>query len=242
MTPESIQAVIFYTFALITVGAALMVILKNNPVISATYLVLAFFSLAAIYVLQSAFVIAVMQVLVYAGAIMVLFIFVIMLLNLKPLEIDKQQKRYPRSFVAFVMIVAIALTSLVAIGNVVNTPDTQGELRADTRENILTESDDTSSAVINESTETTDFAGEATLVDAAGQSETDQGIDGAMVKEKGEKDRSMQAFSRTLFTSFLLPFELTSLLLTISIIGVVVLAKGMSLRPFKVAEKIKAEE
>lgn len=66
-----------------TVGAALLVVLHKNPVASAVFLVLTFFALAGIYALMNAIFIATMQVLVYAGAIMVLVVFVLMLLSLR---------------------------------------------------------------------------------------------------------------------------------------------------------------
>jgi NADH-quinone oxidoreductase subunit J len=71
----------FYLFAGLAIACSLLTILKKNPVASAFSLVLVFFSFAGIYALLDAHLIAALQVLVYAGAIMVLFIFVIMLLN-----------------------------------------------------------------------------------------------------------------------------------------------------------------
>jgi NADH-quinone oxidoreductase subunit J len=76
-----IQA-LFYFFAGVAILSALMTITRRNPVASALWLVGTFFSLAAIYTLLGAFFIGIIQILVYAGAIMVLFLFVIMLLNL----------------------------------------------------------------------------------------------------------------------------------------------------------------
>src|SRR2546428_11962644 len=63
-------------------GSALLCITRRNPIASALWLVVTLFALAALFVLLDAQFIAVLQVLVYAGAIMVLFLFVIMLLNL----------------------------------------------------------------------------------------------------------------------------------------------------------------
>src|ERR671931_2307489 len=73
--------IIFWAFAGIAIGSALLCISRRNPVASALWLVVTLFSLAALFVLLDAQFIAVLQVLVYAGAIMVLFLFVIMLLN-----------------------------------------------------------------------------------------------------------------------------------------------------------------
>jgi len=79
----------FYVFGGIAVASALLVVTRRNPVSSAVFLVLCFFCLAALYLLLSAYFVAVIQVLVYAGAIMVLFLFVIMLLNLSQLELGR---------------------------------------------------------------------------------------------------------------------------------------------------------
>jgi NADH-quinone oxidoreductase subunit J len=73
---------LWWIFASVAVGGALGMILGRNPVASLLSLVLTFFSLAAIYILLGAHFIGAVQVIVYAGAIMVLFLFVIMLLNL----------------------------------------------------------------------------------------------------------------------------------------------------------------
>jgi NADH-quinone oxidoreductase subunit J len=77
------QPVLFYLFSLVAVLSGFSVITARNPITSALSLVLCFFCLAADYVLLDAHFVAVIQVLVYAGAIMVLFIFVIMLLNIR---------------------------------------------------------------------------------------------------------------------------------------------------------------
>src|SRR5437016_1280425 len=74
---------VFFFFAAIAVIFALVVILHRNPVIGALSLVASFFALAVMYVLLEAPFLAALQVIVYAGAIMVLFLFVIMLLNLQ---------------------------------------------------------------------------------------------------------------------------------------------------------------
>lgn len=74
--------ILFFVFALITLGCSVLMVTRQNPVASALWLIGAFFSLAAIYTLLGAFFIGIIQILVYAGAIMVLFLFVLMLLNL----------------------------------------------------------------------------------------------------------------------------------------------------------------
>ncbi len=71
----------FFIFSTIAVLGSLMVVLKKNPVASAFSLVIVFFSFAGLYALMAAHLVAALQILVYTGAIMVLFVFVIMLLN-----------------------------------------------------------------------------------------------------------------------------------------------------------------
>ena len=72
----------FIILAIVVIFSGLMVILQKNPIASVLYLVLAMFCTAALYVLLAAPFIAILQIIVYAGAVMVLFLFVIMLLNL----------------------------------------------------------------------------------------------------------------------------------------------------------------
>ena len=74
---------LFYVFGATALAAALLAVTRKNAVASAIWLIVMFFGLAANYVLMEAWFVAVVQVLVYAGAIMVLFLFVIMLLDLR---------------------------------------------------------------------------------------------------------------------------------------------------------------
>lgn len=74
--------ILFFVLAALTVGFALMVILSKNPVYSVLFLILTFFCISGHYVLLNAQFLAIVNIIVYAGAIMVLFLFVIMLMNL----------------------------------------------------------------------------------------------------------------------------------------------------------------
>ena len=78
--------ILFYLFSALALLCGIMVLISRNPVNSAMFLVLAIASLAGLFVLLEAFFLAAIQVLVYAGAVMVLFLFVIMLLDLKTEE------------------------------------------------------------------------------------------------------------------------------------------------------------
>jgi NADH-quinone oxidoreductase subunit J len=73
--------ILFYVFAAVAVGATLLVVVQSNPVYSVLLLIGSFLGLAGLYVLLDAPFVAVIQIIVYAGAIMVLFLFVVMLLN-----------------------------------------------------------------------------------------------------------------------------------------------------------------
>lgn len=99
------ESLAFYIAAFITVFAVVCMIFQSNPVASAIYLVLSFFSLAGIYVMLGAHFVAALQILVYAGAIMVLFIFVIMLLNLGKDELLFDRIDTRRVFVSLIGLV-----------------------------------------------------------------------------------------------------------------------------------------
>jgi|GEM_PF-6000047 len=81
------EQVLFTAFSTLAVVAALLAVTRKNAVASAIWLVAMFFGLAAVFVLQEAFFVATTQIFVYAGAIMVLFLFVIMLLDLRSVEL-----------------------------------------------------------------------------------------------------------------------------------------------------------
>lgn len=87
----AIYTVHFWVFSVLAIGAALAMVTRRNPVAAALWLVNVMFALAALYVMLGAHFLGAAQVLVYAGAIMVVFVFVVMLLNLG--EHDVQEKR-----------------------------------------------------------------------------------------------------------------------------------------------------
>ncbi len=78
----SIYDILFWVLSVMSVGCALGVILSRNPVNSVMFLILTFFSISGHYILMNAQFLAIVNIIVYAGAIMVLFLFVIMLMNL----------------------------------------------------------------------------------------------------------------------------------------------------------------
>jgi NADH-quinone oxidoreductase subunit J len=89
-----ISTILFYLFAGVLIGAAVGVITSRNPVYSALYLVLAFVQSAALWLLIEAEFLAVVLVLVYVGAVMVLFLFVVMMLDINVEELREGFTRY----------------------------------------------------------------------------------------------------------------------------------------------------
>ena len=101
------EALFFYSIGGVAIASALLMVLMKNPVVSAVYLVVTFFSLAGLFVLLEAQLLAALQVIVYAGAIMVLFLFVIMLLNLNRTEFTSYKLFFTK--VLALLLVALAL-------------------------------------------------------------------------------------------------------------------------------------
>jgi NADH-quinone oxidoreductase subunit J len=106
-------AYLFWIFALLMLVFGAAVVLNRNPVASALSLVVSFLGLAALFMSLDAYFIGIIQVLVYAGAIMVLFLFIIMLLDLRAEEMRKP------NWVALCGGVAVALVFLIQIFHVV---------------------------------------------------------------------------------------------------------------------------
>jgi len=151
----------------LTVGSALMVVLSKHPVRSVLYLVLTFFMISSNYILMNAQFIAVVNIIVYAGAIMVLFLFVLMLLNLK-------QENEPRT--SFL----IKIASVLAGGTLFTV------FIAALKDGVVIAA--------------------ATVVEA-----NDQGL--------------VQNLGQLLFTKYVLPFEISSVLFIAAMVGAVMLAK-----------------
>jgi NADH-quinone oxidoreductase subunit J len=102
----------FYGFAAVTVIGSLLVVLQKNPVYSVLALIAAFFGLAGLYVLLEAPFVAVVQIIIYAGAIMVLFLFTVMLLNVPredAAEWDRSHPLYRPMAVRIGAVLAVAL-------------------------------------------------------------------------------------------------------------------------------------
>ncbi|MDE0794973.1 MAG: NADH-quinone oxidoreductase subunit J [Alphaproteobacteria bacterium] len=89
-----IQTIAFYAFAAVTVAAAVMVISARNPVHSVLFLILAFFNAAGLFVLMGAEFIAMILIIVYVGAVAVLFLFVVMMLDINFVELRQGFLQY----------------------------------------------------------------------------------------------------------------------------------------------------
>jgi len=178
---------IFYLFAFGAVLGAVMCILQRNAVVSAIWLMSTMFSLAAIFILLGAELIGILQILVYVGAILVVFLFVIMLLNLTHATSDM---RGPVSLAATVVIIGLLVVELAALWRY-----TPRRLAAELSQSPMLADP---SAVF--------AAGDLSRQEAAAR-----GVVGALAVP--------------LFQTYLVPFEITSILLLAAIVGAVVLAK-----------------
>ncbi len=162
------QDLCFYVFAALTLLCGLLVVanpFSRNPVTSAMFLVLTIISMAGLFVLLHAFFLAAVQVLVYAGAVMVLFLFVIMLLDLK-----EEQRRKLNTFGVAAGIVSVGAIGAIFISAILGTPSQAGAVSPT--------------------------------------------VEGAT-----------QPLGRMLFTDYLLPFEIVSVLLLVAMVGVILLSK-----------------
>lgn len=165
-----VDQIVFYTLAAIIVSMSLMVILARNAVRSAVYLISALLGFAALYVRLQAEFLAGVQILVYVGGIMVLFLFVIMLVSVRSME--HQERLTHRWKLAVVAAVAVA-----------------GEL--------------------------------GYLLLRGGSLFASKHVPDALLT----KTQNTEILGEALYTTYLLPFEIASVLLLVAIVGAVVLAK-----------------
>lgn len=165
------EAYLFYIVATITVVSGVYLIFEKNPVFGALYLIQTMVSIAVLYILLEAQFVAAVQIIVYAGAIMVLFLFVIMLLNLDIKEEAKNALPFQR-----IPAILMGIALFTVIGIVIKSKLLQGK------------HDQYTTAYVNS-------VGNTKLI------------------------------GNLLFTEYLLPFEITSILLFVAAIGAIMLAK-----------------
>jgi len=178
---------VFWFFAVSAVVTAALCVLSRSALAAVLWLTITMLSLAAIYVLLGAEFVAAIQVLVYAGAVMVLFLFVVMLLNLGHATSDM---RGPAAVAATVVIAGLLVIQLFALWSY---------------------SPDRLAAEVAQAPQLRDPAALFAAGQAARQAAVEQGVVGAV--------------AAPLFQIYLVPFELTSILLLAAIVGAVVLAK-----------------
>jgi NADH-quinone oxidoreductase subunit J len=167
------EAIAFYTIAAFVLGFAVLVISTKDTVHSVLFLVLDFLFVAALYVLLEAPFLGVIQVLVYAGGIVVLYLFVVMLVNLKrPPEVHQDPSRRTRLGLALSVAVLVELGIIAGYG----------------------------------------------YVRPAGPSP-------ASVAAAMPVSGNTEEVGWLLYTSYLIPFEIASMLLLVAMIGAIVLAK-----------------
>lgn len=108
----NVQTILFYLFSAVLLFAALRVITARNPVHSVLYLVLSFFQMAAIWLLLRAEFLAIVLVLVYVGAVMVLFLFVVMMLDI---NLDTIRKGFWRYFPIAALVGVLIVLEMAAV-------------------------------------------------------------------------------------------------------------------------------
>ena len=167
--------ILFFVFAAVAIGSALGVVLARSPVASLLFMVVTLSSLAGVFVLLEAHFLAAVQIIVYAGAIMVLFLFVIMLLNLGH-DFERDLKGGVFAVLSFAVVGAMA-----------------GMLAR--------------------------RLGDGSAVDAI-MGTGGQAIDAAVL-EHG----AVGAIAQPLYTTYVVPFEITGILLLVAIVGALALAK-----------------
>jgi NADH-quinone oxidoreductase subunit J len=119
-----LEATLFYIFAALTIIGTLLAISERHAVHAIVYLVTSFFALAAIFYLLGAPVVAMFEVIIYAGAIMVLFLFVIMMLDLGHPE--KARRPGHREWWPAILLTGITLAALTLLFTVHGAPGTPG--------------------------------------------------------------------------------------------------------------------
>jgi NADH-quinone oxidoreductase subunit J len=184
----SFPQLVFLVLSAIAIIGALLMITRNDAVHSALSLVIVLFQLAGMYVLLDAPFLAVLQVLVYAGAILVLFLFVIMLLQIREGPELNHEHRY-QPFAAWILggLIAISLVLIIVAAGNLTAP-----------------------------------AAATTLTNGQAAANPGMGWTAAGIDAFGGEPR---ALGRELYTNFLLPFEVASLILLVAVVGAIVLAR-----------------
>jgi NADH-quinone oxidoreductase subunit J len=198
--------ILFYAFAVVAVISAILVIFLSNPVYSALFLALTMSVLGAIFFTLEAYFVSVAQITVYAGAVMVLFVMVVMLFDLK----HDQEEVFKISPINIVKLLSTALLCGFLVGT--------SWLAVTVYNNQFSAEPAKVAAVNSNKPEDEDLtsAEKSALVENPVTTET------AMPEEFG----STVSLSKILFTNYVFEFEAVSILLLIAIVGAVALAKS----------------
>ena len=130
------ELIAFFLIAAITTASALAVITVRNPVYAVLFLVLTFFSSACLWLLLEAEFLAIALVLVYVGAVMVLFLFVVMMLDIKIDPIREGFAKYLPVAALVAVIMAVEMFVLIGVGRLRQTIDTANPALVDSASNI----------------------------------------------------------------------------------------------------------
>ena len=198
-------------FGLVAICSAICVIAFKNPIHSALALILTFFSQAGLFIALGAHFVAAVQVIVYAGAIMVLFLFVIMLLNLGSLQDTARQNISAIKIFVLVLAVLLAIEG-VTVARYVD--QNGGVIKKQSTDVIIQRLKDDfkmSDEDIKHSVE--ELYGTGTSVSNL----TSVQVTGLVHSEMGKTER----IGTLLFSKFVLPFEVTSFILIAALIGVI---------------------
>jgi len=123
---NGLEAIFFYLFAFVAIAAAFMVISARNPVHSVLYLILTFFNAAALFLLAGAEFLAMILLVVYVGAVAVLFLFVVMMLDVDFAELKEGALQYAP--VGALIGIVLAVELIVVVGGYVFQPDLSGTI------------------------------------------------------------------------------------------------------------------
>jgi len=107
------EAILFYIFSIVLIGAAVGVVTARNPVHAVMFLVLSFFQSACLWIMAEAEFLGIVLVLVYVGAVMVLFLFVVMMLDIKVEEVKRSLNRYWALAAAVALVMATEMVQLI---------------------------------------------------------------------------------------------------------------------------------
>jgi NADH-quinone oxidoreductase subunit J len=198
-----VTEILFYFLSLLAVVCSIMVIVSKNPVHSVLYLIGVFFAISGHYVLLNAQFLAVVNIIVYAGAIMVLFLFVVMLMNL-----NKESEKSNGKLASVARVLAAGLFMLVLVSALKDSSIFKLQIPAKNA---------TAQQLINQTINPADSAKNITVDKVVIANNGDIGL----IKVLGKK----------LFSDYVVPFEITSILFLSAILGAVVLGRRDKTKP-----------